>query len=155
MGPPPSKFVLQIKALHQSIDSIEVKYRSKCMILKHLRICSQSIHSIVFPRKPLRNMHLHLTSPILTTENWLLTTGNWATEKIGQERAEIRVPTLPLPVSNCTQIRSRLRKYMYLGPLPDRPGGNALDMRLSGTSIPANHLECFEVGLTDVTASTH
>jgi hypothetical protein len=39
------------------------------MILNHLQNSPQSIHSIVFLRKPLRNKHLQFVLRKLTTDN--------------------------------------------------------------------------------------
>jgi len=76
------------------------------MILNHLQNSPQSIHSIVFLRKLLRNKHLQFVLRKLTTDNWLLTTGLLTTEKRAGAPKVRRIPTLPTPVSNCTTIRS-------------------------------------------------
>jgi len=53
--------MLQIKALYQSIDSIEVICEVKCFLINDLLNSSQSIHSIDVTRKPKQHNDLRST----------------------------------------------------------------------------------------------
>lgn len=66
--------VLIQKTLSQSIDSIALSYTCKYMILNNLHHSSQSIHSIIFPRKLLRNNDLYSLFLDPTTSSRQLTT---------------------------------------------------------------------------------
>jgi hypothetical protein len=55
------KNILQIKALYQSIDSIEVIGKVKCFLINDLLNSSQSIHSIDVTRKPKQHNDLRST----------------------------------------------------------------------------------------------
>jgi hypothetical protein len=58
------------------------------MILNHLKNSPQSIHSIVFLRKLLRNKHLQFVLRKLTTYNRQPATDNRQLTQIGRERQE-------------------------------------------------------------------
>jgi hypothetical protein len=68
--------MLQIKALYQSIDSIEVIGELKCFLINDLLNSSQSIHSIYVTRKP--KQHNDLLDPTRFTATHLpsVTTDN-------------------------------------------------------------------------------
>jgi hypothetical protein len=53
--------MLQIKALYQSIDSIEVIGKLKCFLINDLLNYSQSIHYIDVTRKPKQHNDLRST----------------------------------------------------------------------------------------------